>query len=784
MPKREDHEGYFIDFQTHGQQLYLRIETAANDIFSFYSPEAWQFFSLDRFTAEQLAKGFPEYWVDHPTQQRPSNADKEAAQLHRDAAVAWLAQCAFPLSSSECYWEPHMDATIRDPHHLLLYPPAMPRHELSSPFEILQLDLQRNSLRHIEVFTWQYYCGLLFHKLLTSRTPIRDSTVIFQPKSIVAAAEVDSEPEDKSEPELDSPLIPDDVDHQRGRQMASQPTLAQRYSRSSERPVQWGPLFYDEAAVNLSHFCISGMTRSGKTTLLKLLFQSLYEDVTPRPRFVLYDAKPNLLPCLFPPDSRQDEATDDQVADAVYLLSPFDSRGTAWDIAADASNPSTAAEIAEVLFPAPDGNSEHEFYGPAVRDVTTELMVVLTRMAAQNWTFYDLLCAMQLDNIQSVLCSTPNGRQLYATYFEGKGMSNVPEDLVRALRTKSALLLAAAYAWSHVTHRVSLRQWVRSQSKSIVLFNDDEHFKANKEINRILLNVLAQTLLAVKKPPARTFLYLDEMEHLGYIEPMTRLIEKGADVQVNLAIAFHDLQTLKKVYGEVTEGILSQASFQAFLKVNSQVTSEWASYQIGTPEVKVSHTSTQSGTSHTSSSDGDAKSESQQTSQSQSENYASRRLVIPDEIRDLPVPAQAKVLRGYFVTPIHSPYLGTLPASKVIRSKSKYLAAEKSEENFYALWPKVEGVSEHCPQPEERYETPDDKFRTLYGLGFRRPGYTPEPFPLKTTLKTEDEQLSQTPPTQAQPPSNTGPTETPDVHEPPTEPDFDGPIEDFEFPDD
>jgi hypothetical protein len=61
----------------------------------------------------------------------------------------------------------------------------------------------------------------------------------------------------------------------------------------------------------------------------------------------------------------------------------------------------------------------------------------------------------------------------------------------------------------------------------------------------------------------------------------------------------------------------------------------------------------------------------------------------------------------------------------VIRSKTEYLAAEQSEANFYALWPKVDGVSEHCPQPDECCELPDDMFRTLYELGFRKPGYTP-----------------------------------------------------------
>src|SRR3972149_5262047 len=118
-PQREDHDGYYVDFQVDGLQHYLRIETAAYDVFSFFSPEAWLYFSVDRITAEQLAKGFPEYWTDSLAQ-NPNTSAEEAAQLHRNAAVGWLAERSFPLHDSDCWWEAHGDAIIRDPRHLTL----------------------------------------------------------------------------------------------------------------------------------------------------------------------------------------------------------------------------------------------------------------------------------------------------------------------------------------------------------------------------------------------------------------------------------------------------------------------------------------------------------------------------------------------------------------------------------------------------------------------------------------------------------------------------------------
>ena len=86
----------------------------------------------------------------------------------------------------------------------------------------------------------------------------------------------------------------------------------------------------------------------------------------------------------------------------------------------------------------------------------------------------------------------------------------------------------------------------------------------------------------------------------------------------------------------------------------------------------------------------------------------------------------AKQITDYFLAPRHGPYLGKLPQSKVLLLLSDYLAAEKSGKNFYALWPEVKGVSEHCPKPDEAFDLPDDSFATLYQLGFRKPGYSPD----------------------------------------------------------
>ena len=941
-PQRHDYDDFYIDFQKHAQQLYLRIQTAAYDVFSFYSPEVWQYFSVDRETAELIAKGFAEYWAEHPTQIAIPPGAKQAAQVHRNVALTRLAECSFPMTDIECFWYIHPDATFRNPQQIDFLPPnAFLVYERRNPFEILQIELRNNNVQDIPDFTWQYFCGLLFYKLLVSKKPHRDPTVFIRTQSQSPPVENESEtdtdsvphgtmirrpsdehalnysyftdegieiafafspsipgtivrivtpgggtyrlyqpesweyvsvsrkiaddicggfaefwedrPDEEVEPtdaaaeasfshrrrilprlagyefpisngfsldrnpvahltqeqnkelqairtsnpfllykrELDyhanedspvshvwrhravqlfeqllvseeitkcpsaigvqqiderrpekalktsvatdevqpespkaTPPVPDDVSHQRGPTLISQEALEPIHRRSDKRPVQWGPLFYETNAAYHSHFCVTGMPRSGKTTLLRLLFQSLHTNVTPPPRFVFYDAKANLIPHIFPPGSLTGDGLNERASDALFILSPYDERGTAWDIASDCSHQVAATEVAEILFPEPNRQTKDEFFSPAARDVTVEVMRALTRQVGSNWTLFDLLCSLKLENIEAVMSSNPGGAQSYATYFGASGRST--DDLIKTLRAKTALLLPSAAAWRFAKQRLGLRQWSQSHTKSIVLLRVKRHPKACNEINRILLSVLAQELLANEDPKARTFLYLDEFEHLQRIDQMVDLAHDGVSQQVNMALAFHDLGTLQEVYGGATEGIVGDAMFRAFFRVNTRSTSDWASHQIGAPEVKLRQDTKQHGsTKHEATREADPDRESSQEGETVSHQYAIRKLVLPDEVRDLPLPHETNKVTGYFMAPGHGPYRGTIPTSKLFRSAEDILSAQHSEENSYVLWPKVEGVSERCPQPDERYDVSDDTFFTLHQLGFVKPGYVP-----------------------------------------------------------
>ena len=197
-PQREDYDDFYIDFTKDGQQHFLCIQTAACDVFTFYNPEVWQYFSLDRDTAEQIAKGFSHYWA---SQIPIPSAAEETAQVHRNVALRRLADCSFPLLDCECFWYIHPDATFRDPHEIRFLPPnAFVVHQTRNPFEALQIELRKSNIQDIPQFTWQYFCGFLFYKLLRSKKPHRDPTVFIRTSS--------QSPSSQNEPEADSHSLP------------------------------------------------------------------------------------------------------------------------------------------------------------------------------------------------------------------------------------------------------------------------------------------------------------------------------------------------------------------------------------------------------------------------------------------------------------------------------------------------------------------------------------------------------------------------------------------------
>lgn len=490
-----------------------------------------------------------------------------------------------------------------------------------------------------------------------------------------------------------------------GLKLLSQEDLESLHGYAADQPVQWGPLFYPLEMVNRTHFCAVGATRTGKTSILRLLFQSLHRKLGDRSHFVLYDAKCELLPYLYPPEFLAEEPTQEQLDSAFYILNPFDARSTPWDIARDADDDAMAMGIAEALFPDVDAKDE-AYFGPAVRDLAIAAMKSLRdRAGGPYWTFCQFVCSLLPENLKAVLDATDWGRGVYEDYL-GK-LTESSDATRKALRARYSTLVGPAFAWEQSTRpALSLRDWVPEDPKSIVLMSVDLYGEGLDRLNRLLLGVLCRNLSVIRSR-MQTYLYLDEFENLKYVEWIVKLAKQGASKGIHLALCMHDINALRKVYGLDTEGLISNCGFWAFLQTNDPVTTDWASSVIGKPE--------QERTSHTQhhGDDESSKGKSSTTSFRQRDP-----LVAAAELQGLPTPLTCDEITAYFADPRHTRYRGELPLAELDPDR------ETARHNPHALWPKCKRVAEFVPLPVPP-SIPNDTFYPLYQLGFRREGYTP-----------------------------------------------------------
>jgi len=628
--------------------------------FDLADPEAWQYVNCNENAAVELAKGFPEYWRDvlgegHSSVEAYS---EQLAAAHRRRLMPMLAGAEKSTFSLPPYRNPasprfsveyRKDTNEDWPTVKEVYPHGgIPPHgrELPNPFFYNRRNEPPDS--HFSLDNWLELIKQLFDQL-------GDEKLYYLNPSALDGRY-------KKRTRLSDGSV-----HVRGPRLAEQSQLETLFSHSTDRPVRWGPLCYDLPTVFNSHFCIAGKPRSGKTTLLRLLFQSLYavtrrlatqtwaerklrpaEDVEQSIRFIVYDAKSDLVPCMFPP-GYVDQLGDEHVLSKLYILNPFDQRGVSWAIAKDADTSANARTIAEILFP--QTSQSQEYFCEAARDVATAVMNSLRRKADDKWTFYDLVMALQPENIEAVLKETEPGRRAYETYLTGPRAA--PADLLAVIKSKTALWLPVACLWHHAkfpSFAIGMREWVKLFDDPIVLGNHPAQFSVMQELNRVLLNVLTRELLAVDRPLWRTFIYLDEFEQLGHIATLGQLMETGASRNVNLALCFHDVGMLTGVYQQATEGLVGQSTFYAYLAVTNPKTAEWASAMMGSQEILIEQRSSKADGSH----------------DSVSYHPAIRQLVMASEIKFLPPTNSVNGLTAYFAAPHHGPYKGLLPAAKVL----------------------------------------------------------------------------------------------------------------------
>ncbi len=504
------------------------------------------------------------------------------------------------------------------------------------------------------------------------------------------------------------------------------------YPKPVRPGIQWGPFVLDPRRdETLSHYCISGMPRSGKTVLIRLLIQSRFTN-----RLILYDDKSDMLPYV---------AHYDDVCDFL-LLNPFDARSAAWDIAKDVQTPATRAAVADYFLPDVAGGAKGKFqFGVAVvRELYIAIFECLNTLAGDTWDFLHFVAACCPENVRAILAATPKGQGIIKTDIDGQHKSS--DDLLSYLSTMTRRLQPIAAAWSHASKKVSLREWAKSGTGSVILGNNQAYQGQMKELNCVLLGILTDSLLdPATKSKENTLLVLDELQQFGYIQNLPRLLNTGASYGVTLVLGIHGIAALAETYGTATKDILETCGHFAFLANTSTETAEWASRVFSNQKILVERRSKTEGDERTSVTEGYTEKE--------------RPIVTRADIQNLSPTTKTAGLTAYFKSLSHPPYRGHIPGTELFattdaakESRQAYLHAratmvndrpEQKQVRQVAIRPKLDSSyllqepyfdsSPFDALPSNKTVFPEDTFAALELLGFSRDEHNAASTPVNET---------------------------------------------------
>lgn len=380
-----------------------------------------------------------------------------------------------------------------------------------------------------------------------------------------------------------------------------------------------------------THFLVCGTTGAGKTTVLRLLMQSVLPNVgTGGTRALVYDAKQDILSILHGMGIRS----------KIVTLNPFDERCAGWAIAKDVTSPAVAEQVASILIPDERGSSNPYFF-QAARSLLTGVLIAYILKCPGKWNLADVLHVLRsLEALKSLLLSCSQMAYLVERYFSNEKTAN---DVMSTLDTKLRPYQYVAAAWSRASESISLSEWLEDEYV-LVLGNDEETRSAIDAINQVIFKRLSELVIAqTESRTRRTWFFLDELKEAGRLDGLTSLLTKGRSKGACVVLGFQDIEGLSVAYGDnrTAREIVGLCANKAILRTDSPMTAEWASSLLGSREV-LEHRVTESS----------AKSDrGKQTSTSQSEQIQKRETVLPSEIMALPPSGHENGLCGYYIVP-------------------------------------------------------------------------------------------------------------------------------------
>ncbi len=439
----------------------------------------------------------------------------------------------------------------------------------------------------------------------------------------------------------------------RGAHLTSQ-QAAKRFLKTLPGPFYQlvGMLWPARSYLNKVSF-ITGRPGSGKSTLMKMLMQSLahlfsvVEDNTFR--WLLIDPTDTYLEWLY-----QVLPLDVEI----LRVSPQDADCVAWDIAKDVVDDLMNQAVQAGLFPDALLQKTNDPFWYSKGRESTAAVINVYHDKGSDWQFHDLVIPIRFPQfLRAILKQSVRTRGMAESELVGR----LGRDLLATTSSVINKMAVAAAYWRHAKKRFTLKEFLNSKSVMHLAYSP-EMIPVLSGLGNAMTNLLILMALKRKDEHNHTILFCDESRYLSDFTGIDHLAAFGRASGLGAVILAQGLPGLFSQWGEkrvreildlvctwITLSAGSETA-QAFSHVVGQIEGLQESYGYSwTSSFGHNETSGMSGGNYNYSSGTNS---SSSTSFSRNFQIALRHAVLPSEITSLPLAhAESDQIHGYCFNP-------------------------------------------------------------------------------------------------------------------------------------
>lgn len=240
-----------------------------------------------------------------------------------------------------------------------------------------------------------------------------------------------------------------------------------------------------------------------------------------------------------------------------------------------------ARAFATLLIPE-DRNTNTPFFADGSRELVYAAIMGLNKTAGTNWTFRDLLCALDsIEHIQAVSKAEPRAYRLVSRIMEDE---KDLRGILSTLGTRMGRFEQVAALWnSNPNPRKFSIQDFLSKPGILVLGYDPVLNDSIWPINALLLKALTNEIL--RRPNTltpKTWFVLDEFRAMQKVDCIHDLLNRGRSKGASVMLGIQSVEGMEEVYGEKgANDLLGQCANKTFLRAGGPHTAQWAERYFG-----------------------------------------------------------------------------------------------------------------------------------------------------------------------------------------------------------